>query len=416
MKIGFVLKKFAPLLLLFTIGLCRTIYAQPFVHPGCLSTTNDFARMKTKVLAGAHPWVDSWIILTNNSHAQTNYVPNPVPILQRGNGGGACLVNDNYGNAMNDAAAVYQLALRWKITGDNNYANTATNILNQWSSVCTNLCGDPNIGLLPIYGYEFACGAEIMRDYTNWAAPDLSRFQGWMTNQWYPLCNSFLTGHWGTCNTHIWANWDLCNLDCMLAIGVLCDNRTIYNQAINYYKNGVGNGAANQLIYFMHPGYMGQWQEAGRDQGHCTLGPALMGVFCEIAWNQGDDIYGYNTNLFLAGCEYTAKYNVQPLANFVPYVNFCDCNSDIQNVISSASRGSVRPGWDLIYNHYVNRRGLSATYSAQFWPGSVQVLEVTPEKKVVWALSQWKNLDLGPASSIQLLDEPGVAENGDLQR
>jgi hypothetical protein len=51
------------------------------------------------------------------------------------------------------------------------------------------------------------------------------------------------------------------------------------------------------------------------------------------------------------------------------------------------------------------------------WPGSVQVLEVTPEKKVVWALSEWKNPDLGPASSIQLLDEPGVAENpGEIQR
>jgi len=50
------------------------------------------------------------------------------------------------------------------------------------------------------------------------------------------------------------------------------------------------------------------------------------------------------------------------------------------------------------------------------WPGSVQVLEVTPEKKVVWALSEWKNPDLGPASSIQLLDEPGIPENGELQR
>jgi hypothetical protein len=50
------------------------------------------------------------------------------------------------------------------------------------------------------------------------------------------------------------------------------------------------------------------------------------------------------------------------------------------------------------------------------WPGSVQVLEVSPEKKVVWALSEWKDPDLGPASSIQLLDEPGVAENGDLYR
>jgi hypothetical protein len=53
----------------------------------------------------------------------------------------------------------------------------------------------------------------------------------------------------------------------------------------------------------------------------------------------------------------------------------------------------------------------------KLWPRTVQVLEVTPEKKVVWALSEWKNPDLGPASSIQLLDEPGVPENpGDLQR
>jgi hypothetical protein len=50
------------------------------------------------------------------------------------------------------------------------------------------------------------------------------------------------------------------------------------------------------------------------------------------------------------------------------------------------------------------------------WAGTVQILEVTPDKKVVWALSSWKDPDLGPATSIQLLDEPGVVENGDLQR
>jgi hypothetical protein len=44
-----------------------------------------------------------------------------------------------------------------------------------------------------------------------------------------------------------------------------------------------------------------------------------------------------------------------------------------------------------------------------------QVIEVTPDKKVVWALLDWKNL--GPATTAQLLDEPGIPENpGDLQR
>jgi hypothetical protein len=43
---------------------------------------------------------------------------------------------------------------------------------------------------------------------------------------------------------------------------------------------------------------------------------------------------------------------------------------------------------------------------ADKWPGTVQLIEVTPGKKVVWALQDWKTL--GPASSTQLLDEPGA--------
>ncbi len=48
------------------------------------------------------------------------------------------------------------------------------------------------------------------------------------------------------------------------------------------------------------------------------------------------------------------------------------------------------------------------------WPGTVQLIEVTPDKKVVWALQDWKTL--GPPTSTQLLDEPGFAEKGELQR
>jgi hypothetical protein len=50
------------------------------------------------------------------------------------------------------------------------------------------------------------------------------------------------------------------------------------------------------------------------------------------------------------------------------------------------------------------------------WPTIVQIIEVTPAKKVVWAFREWSDPDLGPASCIQLLDEPGRAEEMDLQR
>lgn len=45
-------------------------------------------------------------------------------------------------------------------------------------------------------------------------------------------------------------------------------------------------------------------------------------------------------------------------------------------------------------------------------PTAVQLIEVMPDKKVVWALRDWQVL--GPASSTQLLDQTGLAENGDL--
>jgi hypothetical protein len=44
-----------------------------------------------------------------------------------------------------------------------------------------------------------------------------------------------------------------------------------------------------------------------------------------------------------------------------------------------------------------------------------QAVEVTADKKVVWALYDWKNL--GPCTAVQILDEPGIPEQpGDLQR
>jgi hypothetical protein len=49
------------------------------------------------------------------------------------------------------------------------------------------------------------------------------------------------------------------------------------------------------------------------------------------------------------------------------------------------------------------------------WPKTIQVFEVTPAKQVVWKVQQWMDPNLGPGSSTQLLDEPGIPEKpGDL--
>jgi hypothetical protein len=50
------------------------------------------------------------------------------------------------------------------------------------------------------------------------------------------------------------------------------------------------------------------------------------------------------------------------------------------------------------------------------WPSIVQLIEVTADKRVVWAIREWENPDLGPASCVQFVDEPGRDEECDLQR
>jgi hypothetical protein len=65
----------------------------------------------------------------------------------------------------------------------------------------------------------------------------------------------------------------------------------------------------------------------------------------------------------LAGAEYIAKYN---LGYDVPYVTYDNCDHVNQTVISPSGRGAFRPIWEQIYNHYVNRMGLSAPYTQAY--------------------------------------------------
>ncbi|AMP00205.1 concanavalin A-like lectin/glucanases superfamily protein [Collimonas arenae] len=359
-----------------TTETASTSVSDTFVHPGLLHTQADFDRMSQKVKAKASPWIDGWNVLIANSHASLGYTPRPQAAIYRGSDG---VHAENYSLLYNDIAAAYACALRWKILGDTAYADKAVAILNAWSSTLTLLGGNSNVDLAAgLYGYEFANAAEIMRSYSGWATADLARFQNMMRTVFYPINHDFLTRHNGTEVTHYWANWDLCNMASIMAIGVLCDDHAMFNEAVDYFKNGAGNGAASQAIYYMHPGYLGQWQETGRDQGHNTLGIALMGPICEMAWNQGVDLYGYDNNRFLAGAEYVAKANLIESGNTfytVPYVTYNNIDHVNQTAFATGSQGLARPGWALVYNHYVNRKGLAAPYCQKFTGRS----ELNPE-------------------------------------
>jgi hypothetical protein len=341
--------------------------AAAFVHPGLLHTNKDFHRIKNMVQAKKAPWLDGWNKMLANYHSELTYKPNPQANVYRY--GATNPPNpSNYGILYNDIAAAYALAIRWKVSGDTAYANASVYILNSWSSTLTAVEGDSDRFLASgIYGYQFANAAELMRDYKGWSKEDVSKFQNMMLNVFYPMNHDFLVYHNNASITHYWANWDLCNMASILAIGVLADRKDIYNEAIDYFKHGNGNGAIHNALWKTYKSSrarprLAQGQEAGRDQGHSGLDFTMLGAIAQMAYNQGEDLFAYGNNLILAGAEYFAKYN---LGYAVPYSSYQ--NSDVtQPEISNASRGDIRPSWELLYSHYGVLKRLPAKYTHKY--------------------------------------------------
>ncbi|MFE7269826.1 alginate lyase family protein [Streptomyces sp. NPDC057623] len=349
------------------VGVGTTALATPaaaagasFAHPGLLHTRADLDRMAAKVKAGAEPYTAGFAKLAANPHAQSGWQPRPAATVYRGGG-----TPQNYAALYKDIHSAYQNALRWHVTGESAHADAAVRILNAWSGTLTSVQGSADRFLAAgLYGYQFANAAELVRDHGDF---ELGRFQEMLTRTFAPLSDDFLVRHNGAVVSNYWTNWDLANMCCVLATGIFCDDKAQVGRAVEYFKHGAGLGSIKHAIPVVHDDGLAEWLEAGRDQGHALLGVGLMGTFCEMAWNQGTDLYGYDDNRFLKGAQYVAKW---ALGGDVPFT----ANTRRKGAINGWSGSEtvteaapvnpemIRPIWAMIANHYTKRRGLSASY------------------------------------------------------
>ncbi|ETS64630.1 gpi anchored protein [Moesziomyces aphidis] len=337
-----------------------------FQHPGLLHTDADFTRIKSKLATNSQPWVRGYETLVNNTNSQLGYVASPVENLCRGSNAGC---TENYSNAFRDFAAAYQHALRWKISDDVAYAEEAVEIVNAWSSTMKTINGaSPDRYLAAgIYGYQLANVVELLRAYSGFSGQNLTAAIRLLNEAFLPNNVDFLTQHstYGPDDVHFWANWDLCNYGSALAIGIVSDNQTTYDFAMDYFHNGKGRGSIGNYLWKTYDDYTAQGQEAGRDQGHAMLDLALIGPFATAAFNQGDDVWAYNDSVILKGAEYAAKYNLGNDVSYTPYLAIDSSGKVVYNqtTISNVSRGDIRPIWEMFYNEYVVKRKLPGTYT-----------------------------------------------------
>ncbi|HJA54261.1 MAG TPA: alginate lyase family protein [Candidatus Bacteroides intestinigallinarum] len=340
-------------------------------HPCLLHTEADFDYVRSKVDAKAQPWYDGWQKLVNNGYSKTTYTPSPVESLERGG-------LSNWGNSVRDGQAAYQHALIWKISGNEDFAKSAINILNQWAKTCKRIAGDGGGDILVagFQGYQFANAAEIMRTYSGWKEEDFKAFQKWMLDVFYPVSYGFIANRTDPIG-HGWLSWEVPSNLTVLSIGILCDDKELINWALNYFYKGGGPGSIQYMVVDMHEDPAGrvkgknlaQSQEMGRDQGHAAIAIPILGAFCQSAYNIGVDLFGYDNNKILSLCEYFAKYNLNPdQAIEMPFTRYYTTKDGGKwhETISSVGRGETRPGWELIYNHYVKMKGVEAPYSTEF--------------------------------------------------
>ncbi|WP_405975307.1 alginate lyase family protein [Streptomyces sp. NBC_00988] len=321
--------------------------SETFTHPGLLHTADDLARMKAAVAAKQPPVYDGYLALAAHARSSASYaVQNTGQITSWGRGPA------NYQNqAVADSAAAYQNALIWAVTGDTAHADKARDILNAWSASLTAITGaDGPLGA-GLQAFKFVNAAELLRHtgYDGWSAADIARCEDSFLHVWYPALSCYMPYANG--------NWDLTSLQSLLAIGVFCEEPTLFYDALRFAAAGAGNGSVLHRIVTD----AGQGQESGRDQGHEQLAVGLLADAAQVAWNQGVDLWGFDDNRILANVEYAARYN---LGGDVPFVPDLDRTGKyIKLAVSATSRGSLPPIYEMAYAHYAGVRGLDAPYT-----------------------------------------------------
>jgi hypothetical protein len=318
-----------------------------FVHPGISHKQSDLERMKYMLETGEDPWMATYQLMEASSYSSYDYV-------LHGNSTNTVV---DFNSLQHDGFAAYYNALMWNLTGDERHAQKCVEIFNAWVNVkevptTMSLYSGRSI-------WKMLEGAEIIKStYAGWSTADMNKFKAMLVYPGYSssveptaaISSKNVTFYWSMYNgdpvRH--GNQGLFGMRGVMAMGIFLDNEVMYDRALRYLQglppreddlpyaagppisSGIPQSSSN--IYYdefdvydrgsIHPdmGYNevmshyiwenGQCQESSRDQAHGLGGVSIITEMCEMAWNQGDDLYGHLDDRPLLGLEFYFRYNL----------------------------------------------------------------------------------------------------------
>ena len=268
------------------------IHAQ-LIHPGGWHTQADLTAIRTNVQAKQEPWITGWNAVKDdrprkNFKASVSRVVTDKSALER------------------QAHATYQLAMKWVATGDQEYADTAIGVIDEWVETVEafNIEG-PTLRLSTAAGFMAQAGEILAHGFNGeagWDPAKVKAAQKWFKNKVYdPFTNR------GDIRS---ANWGTSCVGGNMSMAVFCDSRKMLSQQVSAYKHGyrdTKDGCCGVAQYIFHP--TGQAFESGRDQAHVQGGIGHLVEAALTAWNQEIDLVSYANYRLVAGVEYHARYN-----------------------------------------------------------------------------------------------------------
>ena len=244
-----------------------------------------------------------------------------------------------------DMAAAYDCAV-------GGHRDKALEIIQAYANTLQRLDGH-DAPLCAIQGYKLVQAMTLMQaqQTPEWGAMVRRVFVPMMEK--FEADSPYANGNWGAIVNRL-----------RMACAIFLKDSTMYRASIDYFLYANDNGSLPKYI-----GETGQCQETGRDQAHVQLGLEALAETCEMAWQQGDDLWGVLDNRLLKGFEYTARYN---LGYDVPFQTWTDCTGLYNDWTEPGQmqRGNLWPIYDLPYNHYVKRRGLKMPYTEKILRGA----------------------------------------------
>lgn len=317
--------------------------ARAFNHPGVFSRQEDLAGLARRVAA------EPAAKLGYERFARSPYAALARPSTPYAVVWVAAAAGNKYEAALRgDAHAAYATALMWVITRDVRYRDKAISILDGWAATFTSL--KTQTGAASQIELEAAwaapiwiAAADIIRYYdrgaAGWKPAQVTAFDGFL-NKLLRVARGARTNdnNWGTS----------ANL-AMIAAAVYQNDAAAYQEALALHKTHLAS--ISKKTGALGPDYL-------RDPWHPQYTLLTWIQICEIAWNQGDDLYG----LTLDG--QSAPRLAICLEHFSQLFSGQLPDPAGLKVGRFKDSQKKRQGYDMAFNHFIRRKGMAAKLPA----------------------------------------------------